>query len=107
MAAMANGENGNTSTKGEFGENGIRSDSENPTDSNIIPSYKTDLDREIGVDQNQSDGKLAEIAWTDPPNNIGGADEIPDDEEEPGFVTRTWRRYRPIGHTIVWIIVTA
>lgn len=74
----------------------------------IVPAYKPDVDLEPGIEKRPDNNKLADNASTESPQKVGGPQEIEDDEDyPPGFVTRTWRRYRPFGHAIIWLLLTA
>ena len=75
----------------------------------ITPAYKNDDDLERGIEIIPEDEtKLADNASAESLRKIGGAQETDDDEGyPPGIVTRTWRRYRPFGHAIIWLLLTA
>jgi len=81
----------------------------------IAPAYKNDnayshdIDLERGNEKIPGDTKLVDSSSTESPRKVGATDEIGGDEEEypPGWVTRTWWKYRPFGHGIIWLLVTA
>ena len=81
----------------------------------IAPAYKNDnaysheIDLERGNEKLPRETKLVDSSSTETPRKAGATDEIGDDEEEypPSWVTRTWRKYRPFGHAIIWLLVTA
>jgi hypothetical protein len=76
----------------------------------IGPAYKNEMDPERDVEKGQpSDSKMAETSSMDSPQKVGATEEIgvDEDEYEPGFVTRYWRRYRVFGHAIIWLLLTA
>lgn len=74
----------------------------------IAPVYKNDIDLERGIEKRPDDTKLGDTASTESPQKVAAPQEIEDDEDyPPGIVTRTWRRYRPFGHAIIWLLLTA
>ena len=74
----------------------------------IAPAYKNDPDLERGIEKLQGGNKLAEISSTESPQKVSGAEDVQEHEEyPPGVVTRIWRRYRPFGHAIIWLLLTA
>ena len=77
----------------------------------IAPRYKFDSeDIEKNGDHIPSEAKVAETSSVESPRKIGTAqDNHAEDDEyyEPGVITRYWRKYRPFGHAILWLLVTA
>lgn len=80
----------------------------------ISPAYKNDkaynheIDLERGNEKLPGETKLADSSSMESPSKIGAIDENGEDEEyAPGWMTRTWRKYRPFGHAIIWLLATA
>jgi hypothetical protein len=74
----------------------------------IVPTYKSDHDLERGIEERPDDTKLGDAASTESHQKTAAAQELGDDDDyPPGMVTRTWRRYRPFGHAIIWLLFTA
>jgi concentrative nucleoside transporter, CNT family len=73
----------------------------------IGPAYKSETDLEQGIEKLPEDNKFEEISSAES-QKVGGAGDIQEHEEyRPGVVTRIWRRYRPFGHAIIWLLLTA
>jgi hypothetical protein len=75
----------------------------------IAPTYKNDHDLERGIEERPDDTKLGDTVSTESHRKTVAAQELGDDDDDylPGIVTRTWRRYRPFGHAIIWLLFTA
>jgi hypothetical protein len=80
----------------------------------IAPAYKNDkaynheIDLERGDERLPGEIKQVDSSSMESPGKIGATDEIGEDEEyPPSWLTRTWRKYRPFGHAIIWLLVTA
>jgi len=74
----------------------------------IAPAYNHEIDLECGNEKLPGETKMADSSSMESPSKIGAAHEIGEDEEyPPSWVTRTWRKYRPFGHGIIWLLVTA
>lgn len=75
----------------------------------IARANKDDINRQQDLVKTRSDSKLAEMSpTTESPQQMPTAEEISaEDEYEPGFITRYWRKYRPFGHAIIWLLLTA
>ena len=79
----------------------------------IAPAYKNDkaYNHEIDLERGErlpGETKLADSSSVESPGKIGATDKIGEDEEyPPSWLTRTWRKYRPFGHAIIWLLVTA
>ena len=73
--------------------------------SDIARVYKNDIDGEQGVVKRRSDPKLIKTSST---TEMGDAEGIRDEDEyEVGFIARYWCKYRPFGHAIIWLLLTA
>jgi hypothetical protein len=75
----------------------------------ITPTYERDIDLEHGIEKRRAEFPLAEKSSIDSPPKIEPGEEIEqeDEEDQPGIVTRYWRKYRPFGHAIIWLLFTA
>lgn len=73
----------------------------------IAATYKNDHDLERGIEERPDDTKLGDTASTESPHKTVAAQETEHEDYPPGIVTRTWGRYRPFGHAIIWLLFTA
>jgi hypothetical protein len=75
----------------------------------IARANKGDINRQQGPVKPPSDSKLAGLSsTTESPPQMPAAEEISaENEYEPAFITRYWRKYRPFGHGIIWLLLTA
>src|SRR5215471_13330944 len=96
------------STENFYRNNDIRRGSETIFSlPDITPSYQNDPDLERGIEKLRRDNALEEIPSTES-HKGGGTEDVKDQEEyRPGAVTRVWGRYRPFGHAIIWLLLTA
>lgn len=78
-------------------------------DTEIAQASKGDINRQQGLVKPPFDSKLAGLSsTTESPQQMPAAEEISaENEYEPGFITRYWRKYRPFGHGIIWLLLTA
>lgn len=83
--------------------------SETTISQEVAPPYKnnspTDIER-----GNEALYKLNRTSSTDSPPKRLPAEELASSSDEdlpPSRLTLLWRRYRPFGHAIIWLLVTA
>jgi hypothetical protein len=76
--------------------------------SDTAPRYKNESE-DLEKDVDRKERKLADTSSFDSPQKSGRAEEldVDEDELEPSAFTRYWRKYRPFGHGIIWLLVTA
>lgn len=101
-----------TRSEGEKSEehSGAPRPSERTLSHDIAPKYKADPDIEEDIEK----GKVAKSGDTSSeeqlPRKIVSNEDLRNEEElddEPGAIKTYWRRYRPLGHAIIWLLVTA
>lgn len=75
----------------------------------IALNSKTDREaRERDIEKGNPTTKLAERSSEDLTNKVPSTEENEEDlVDEPGVIKRYWRGYRPLGHAIIWLLVTA
>jgi hypothetical protein len=94
--------------KGE-GYSGAPRESEATGSHDIAPKYKSDLDIEEDMEKGKV-AKLGDSSSEELPRKIATEEDLRNEEEvddEPGLIKTYWRRYRPLGHAIIWLLVTA
>ena len=85
--------------------NAIHRGSEDLVGPEIVPKYQHDNDLETAIETKIPEKRRLSEEF---PQKIDATEEIPSDEEyQPGFITGYWRKYRPFGHAIIWLLVTA
>jgi hypothetical protein len=99
----------NTVDRNQFGT-GLESTGSELTinNENSAPRYKD----EAGTDLEKGDDgeyKLRDVQSTASPTKGIPSEEVPsvEYEIEPSRLTLLWRRYRPFGHALIWLLVTA
>jgi hypothetical protein len=74
----------------------------------VAPRYKHDPETAGDIEKGEARSKLEETLSTESRPKHGDTTEYQEDDEyEPGIVSRYWRKYRPFGHAIIWLLVTA
>lgn len=75
----------------------------------IEPIYENDIDLERGMEKRRADIPFAERSSIESRLKIDPGEEIQqeDEEDQPGVATRYWIKYRPFGHAIIWLLLTA
>ena len=66
-------------------------------------------ERERDIEKGNPMTKLAERSSEDLTKKVPSTEEENEEEleDEPGLIKRYWRGYRPLGHAIIWLLVTA
>jgi len=64
-------------------------------------------DRERDIEKGNPTTKLAERSSEDLTNKVPSTENEEELEDEPGVIKHYWRGYRPLGHAIIWLLVTA
>jgi hypothetical protein len=75
----------------------------------IAPIYKNDLEIEKDMEKGNVT-KMGDSSSEELTHKIASTEELKNEDEgddEPGLVKRYWLRYRPLGHAIIWLLVTA
>ena len=90
-------------------EGSVHRGSEPTFHSEIAHICRNDIDGEQGVVKRRSDPKLINTySTTEDPPPVGNPERIRDEDEyEVGVTARYWRKYRPFGHAIIWLLLTA
>jgi hypothetical protein len=75
----------------------------------VAPKYKHDPETAGDIEKGEGGSKLEETSSTESRPKHGDTNEYNEDDDvyEPGIVSRYWRKYRPFGHAIIWLLVTA
>lgn len=100
-----------TRSEGEKGEGYSRAPrpSETTVSHDIAPKYKNDPEIEEDMEKGKV-AKLGDSSSEELPRKIASEEDLRNEEElddEPGLIKTYWRRYRPLGHAIIWLLVTA
>ena len=91
------------------GYSGAPRQSETTVSHDIAPKYRSDPD----IEEDMEKGKVAKLRGSSSeelPRKIAAEEDLRNEEEvddEPGLIKTYWRRYRPLGHAIIWLLVTA
>jgi hypothetical protein len=74
----------------------------------VAPKYKQDHET-IDIEKGEGPSKLEETSSTESPPQHGAINEYNEDDGvyESGIASRFWRKYRPFGHAIIWLLATA
>jgi CNT family concentrative nucleoside transporter len=98
----------NSDEKGERHSGGPRP-SEATVSHDIAPRYKSDPDIEEDIEKGNV-AKSGDSSSEELPRKVVPNEDLRNEEEvddEPGVIKTYWRRYRPFGHAIIWLLVTA
>jgi hypothetical protein len=107
---MENHESAGRLTEGKVGESsGLPRISEASVSTrDIALNSKNDREeRERDIEKGNPTTKLAERSSEDLTNKVLSTENEEELEDEPGVIKRYWRGYRPLGHAIIWLLVTA
>jgi hypothetical protein len=74
----------------------------------VAPKCKQDFEKTRDIEKGEGGLKLEETSSTESPPQHGAINEYNEDGVyEPGLASRFWRKYRPFGHAIIWLLATA
>lgn len=75
----------------------------------VAPKCKQDFEKTGDIEKGEGGSKLEETSSTESPPQHGAINEYNEDDGvyEPGITSRFWRKYRPFGHAIIWLLATA
>jgi hypothetical protein len=74
----------------------------------VGPQFKNGSSESEGGKRIETEYKLNEVSSTDSPPRIPEGESSSEDHElASSLLVLFWRRYRPIGHTLIWMLLTA